>query len=130
MHYRHAPDKARVKAAIADAVRGLRNVRAVGGEQAVNLLVRDSTNKGVALQRARRVLACDTAVYVGDDETDEDAFGSAASDQLLGNRVGAARASKARYFLPSQRDIDRLLRALLAARSARAGAAPRLSRRG
>jgi hypothetical protein len=48
----------------------------------------------------RRLLACDTAIYVGDDDTDEDAFGSAGSHRLLAIRVG-------------RRAVDELLRLLL-----------------
>jgi trehalose 6-phosphate phosphatase len=129
VHYRHADDKARVRSAIAAATRGLRNVRAVGGDHAVNLMVQDGTNKGVALQRARRVLACDTAIYVGDDETDEDVFASAPPEQLLSVRVGASRGTRARYHLTSQAAIDRFLRALLNARARRPASAARAVRR-
>jgi trehalose-6-phosphatase len=45
----------------------------------------------MALERARRLLACDSAIYVGDDETDENAFEAAASSRLLSIRIGATR---------------------------------------
>lgn len=130
IHYRQAADKTRARRAIADAIRGLRHIRALGGEQAVNLMVKDSADKGAALQRARRVLGCESAIYVGDDETDEDAFASAPAEQLLSVRVGPARASRARYYLASQAEIDRFLRALLAVRSRRISAAERSACRG
>ena len=91
-------------------------------------MVRNGTDKGVALQRARRVLACDTAIYVGDDATDEDAFASAPPEQLLAIRVGASRASRARFYLHSQAEIDRFLQALLNARSGRLPSAKRARR--
>jgi trehalose 6-phosphate phosphatase len=129
VHYRHAADKARVRTAIAAAIGELPYVRAVGGEQAVNLVVQDSADKGAALQRARRVLSCETAIYVGDDETDEDAFGSAPREQLLSIRVGAARASRAGFYLESQAHMDRFLRALLRIRSLRATSTARVAQR-
>ena len=129
IHYRRADDKARARNAISMATRELTRVQEVGGAQAVNLMVQDSDNKGAALQRARRVLACDTAIYVGDDATDEDAFASGPADQLLSIRIGAARASGAGYYLPAQADIDRFLRALLSARSRRPPSLVRAARR-
>lgn len=123
VHYRHVRDKGRVRQAIAKAVRALSNVRALGGDQAVNLILRGGPDKGVALQRARRVLACETAIYVGDDETDEDAFTSAPPGQLLAIRVGDSRASRARYRLRRQADIDTLLEMLLKLRGGRSAPA-------
>jgi trehalose 6-phosphate phosphatase len=129
VHYRQTANKPRVRTAIESAIRDLPQVRVVGGEQAINLLVQDSADKGAALQRARRVLACDTAIYVGDDETDEDAFESGPSDQLLSIRVGASNGSRAGYYIESQAHMDRLLRALLRIRARRPAAAVRAAQR-
>jgi trehalose 6-phosphate phosphatase len=82
----------------------------------VNLLPPGAPHKGVALERARRQLGCDTALYVGDDETDEDVFGLDQPGQLLGIRVGRREASRASYFVRDQRRVDDLLRALVALR--------------
>jgi len=113
IHYRRVRNKAGVLAAVADAVRGLRDARVVGGAQAINLIPSGGPDKGTALQRARRVFACDTAIYVGDDETDEDAFRSAEPSQLLSIRVGITRPSAARYRLRSQAEVDILLKRLI-----------------
>jgi trehalose 6-phosphate phosphatase len=113
VHYRQVRDKRRVRDAIAEAVRHLQDARPVGGAQAVNLLPYGGPHKGSALQQVRRAFACDTAIYVGDDETDEDAFTSASPDRLLSIRVGMRGASVARYRLRTQREIDALLRTLL-----------------
>lgn len=117
VHYRQVRDKRRVLDAITDAVRHLENARAVGGAEAMNLLPRNGPDKGVALQHARRVFACDTAIYVGDDATDEDAFASATPDRLLSIRVGMSAATVARYRLRTQRDVDTLLKTLLELRA-------------
>jgi len=116
VHYRHVRDKGLVLEALTRAVRDLKNVRVLGGAEALNLLPSDGPNKGVALQQARRVFACDTALYVGDDDTDEDAFRSAGPDRLLSIRVGARRPSAAQYRLRTQAEIDELLEGLLALR--------------
>jgi trehalose 6-phosphate phosphatase len=128
VHYRRVRDKARVRKAIANAVRALSNARPLGGDQAVNLILRDGPDKGVALQKARSSLGCDTAIYVGDDDSDEDAFASAAPGHLLAIRVGSAKASRARYRLKTQADIDSLLSTLLTLRERRPPAARPLGR--
>jgi len=113
IHYRCVRQKRLVVQAINNAVLGLRGSRTMGGKQAVNLVARDAPNKGMALERARRLLACDCAVYVGDEETDEDAFRGPAPERLLSIRIGAARTSGAHYHLKSQGEIDSLLRMLV-----------------
>ena len=116
VHYRRARHKRQAMRVVRAAVRTLRGVRVIGGNEAVNLVPRGAPNKGQALERARRLLACDKAIYVGDDETDEDAFVAARADRLLSVRIGNARHSRARYRLKDQRQIDSFLRALLALR--------------
>jgi trehalose 6-phosphate phosphatase len=125
IHYRHARRRRAAMAAIDDVVRGLRGARSLGGHDAISLVPSGAPTKGAALERARRLLACDTAIYVGDDQTDEDAFTAARADRLLAIRVGARRQSRARYYLRSQLEIDDLLRTLLALRPLH----PRLSPR-
>jgi len=124
VHYRHARDKRRLVTVITDAVRQLPGARAINGAEAINIIPAQGPNKGIALQQACRVFACDAALYVGDDDTDEDAFASAGPERLLSIRVGTRRPSMARYRLRRQEDLDLLLRALLELRSP-----PRRSRR-
>jgi len=94
----------------------LRGARRLGGRLVVNVLPKDAPNKGTALERARRLLVCDTALYVGDDDTDEDVFATISSARLLSVRVGAAAATRAKFCLKHQGEIDRLLRRLAALR--------------
>lgn len=119
VHYRQAPDRRRAIDAIDAAVRTLSDARPLDGREAVNLLPRGGPDKGVALQHARRLFACDRAVYVGDDLTDEDAFASDSEDRLLGIRIERAQGSHARFHLTSQDDVDAFLRALLELRAPR-----------
>jgi trehalose 6-phosphate phosphatase len=118
IHYRAAQDKRMAHRAIEEAVSGLRDIRRIGGKQVVNLVPLRAPGKGDALERARRLLVCDTALYVGDDDTDEDAFASGTARRLLSVRVGTAEHSRARFRLKDQSHIDHLLRSLLELRPA------------
>jgi trehalose 6-phosphate phosphatase len=116
IHFRQSRQKKRVRATIRQAVALLGDVRVIPGKQVVNVLPEGAPHKGVALEKARARLRCDTAVYVGDDETDEDVFALDQPGQLLTIRVGRKRTSAAAYYIRCQRDIDALLRALLEVR--------------
>jgi len=117
IHYRKARDKRRAVEAINAAVATLGDARALASPQAVSVVPHGGPDKGVALQHARRLFACDTAIYVGDDETDEDAFVSDTPARLLSIRVGSSRTTAARYQLRRQSDIDSLLATLIAMRT-------------
>ena len=119
IHYRHARPKRVALSAIDEAVRGLRGARAIPGKETVNLLPREGVNKGDALERARRLLHCDLAIYVGDDDTDEDAFVHTRAGRLLGIRVGPRRRSSAGYYLKDQHEIDLFLQRLVKLRRKR-----------
>lgn len=113
VHYRAAPDHAATLARLEPIVRALPGVRVIVGAAALNLLPGHATHKGAALRRALEMSGRDRAIYVGDDGTDEDAFGALPPDRLLAIRVGAAQDSKARFHLASQPEIDRLLQTLI-----------------
>ena len=113
IHYRQSREKKLARSAILEAVSALGEVRLIGGNQVVNILPHGAPHKGIALERERARLKCDTAIYVGDDETDEDVFALDQPGQLLSIRVGQRRSSAAAYFIESQRRIDDLLRVLL-----------------
>ena len=113
VHYRRSREKKKARAAILRATVALGDVRLIPGKQVVNLLPTDAPHKGIALERARARFACDTAVYVGDDETDEDVFALDQPGRLLTIRVGQKRQSLASYFLRNQAEIDPLLETLL-----------------
>ena len=70
-------------------------------------------------ERARRLLHCDLAIYVGDDDTDEDAFVHTRAGRLLGIRVGPRRRSSAGYYLKDQHEIDLFLQRLVKLRRKR-----------
>lgn len=119
IHYRQVDNKSAIRRAILDAVRDLREARALAGIEAVSLLPRDGANKGTALLEVQRQFACDTAIYVGDDETDEEAFRVAGPASLLSVRIGCVSNTAAGFCLDAQEHIDPLLRELLRARDER-----------
>jgi trehalose 6-phosphate phosphatase len=116
VHYRQAREKEKARAAIVKAAAALNDVRVVGGTLVVNILPKGAPHKGMALERERERLGCDAAIYVGDDETDEDAFALYPPARILTIRVGASPMSVASYYLQSQADVDELLRVLVVAR--------------
>ena len=119
VHYRQSREKKKVRAAIREAAGSLGEVRSIPGKQVVNILPGGAPHKGIALEKARARLGCDTAVYVGDDETDEDVFALDQPGQLLTIRVGRKRGSLAAYYIRSQAEIDELLRNVLDMRQKR-----------
>lgn len=116
VHYRRSREKRRARAAIEAVVRDLADARVVSGKQVVNVLPEGAPHKGMALRTARERLRCDTAIYVGDDESDEDVFSLDEPGRLLAVRVGRKESSQAEWFIPGQGALDRLLQALLVLR--------------
>jgi trehalose 6-phosphate phosphatase len=113
VHYRQSREKKKARAAVLEAATALGSVRLIGGKQVVNILPHGAPHKGIALERERERLACDTAIYIGDDETDEDVFALDQPGRLLTIRVGAKRTSAASYYISQQPAIDELLQALV-----------------
>ncbi len=120
LHYRGAPDRRRVLTAIDAVIATLPGVNVIHGKEAINLLPRGRGNKGDALSEARRAFACDGAIYVGDEDTDEAAFESG-GDRTLAIRVEPSAWSSAAYHLGSQQGIDPFLEILIEARRPRRG---------
>jgi trehalose 6-phosphate phosphatase len=118
VHYRHARRQQAARKLILRASTHLpRPPRIVLGKSVVNLLPAGAPHKGDALQRLRARTGLDAALFVGDDVTDEDVFGSCDPDRLLAIRVGRSRASAAPFYLRDQHEIDGLLARLIALRS-------------
>jgi trehalose 6-phosphate phosphatase len=116
VHYRRSREKKKALAAILDAAARLGPARLIGGKQVVNILPERAPHKGLALLRERDRLGCDTALYLGDDVTDEDVFGLDQPGRLLAIRVGNKGVSLASYCLRSQAAVDELLAVLVGLR--------------
>jgi len=110
VHYRQCKQKAQARRRILAAARDLKNVRVFGGKQVVNLVMDNAPHKGDALAAERDRLKCNSILYIGDDDNDEDAFGL--EGKLFPVRIGRKGDSHARYYLRSQAEIDELLELL------------------
>ena len=115
VHYRQSTNKAAARRRILAAAQDLKQARVYGGKQVVNIVMDDAPHKGDALATERVRLGCDSVLYVGDDDNDEDAF--ALKGDVVPVRIGRKRNSQARYYLQSQAEIDELLELLGGMRS-------------
>lgn len=114
IHYRKSRRKTESRAEIDQAVSRLPvPMRSIPGKLVVSLLPAGAPNKGDALVRLREQSGADTALFVGDDLTDEDIFDLDQPGRLQTIRVGASRRSSAQYFLRSQAEVDALLEKLV-----------------
>ena len=66
-----------------------------------------------ALVHLRQLAQADSALYVGDDVTDEDIFALVEPGRLLTVRVGLSSSSAAGFYLRRQEEIDILLARLI-----------------
>ena len=116
LHYRQAHRRPTVHKLLIEVTKQLPGARIMDGKMVVNVLPAGTGNKGTALMGLCRRLRCESAIYVGDDDNDEDVFALASHGPLLGIRVGRSRNSKARYFLARQTSLNELLTRILQAR--------------
>jgi trehalose 6-phosphate phosphatase len=120
IHYRNAVRRGAARRTIAAALAALgASVRTVAGKMVFDVLPRGAPDKGVALAAIQAAESAETALYIGDDRTDEDVFRSARSERLVPIRVGASARSAAWFFVRDQREVDRLLAAVITLRSHR-----------
>lgn len=117
IHFRGSRAKKRVRNRVEEVALGLDQVRLIGGIEVINVVPADAPHKGIALERERKRLRCDTAIYVGDDETDEDVFSLDQPGRLLTVRVGRKPGSRADFYIRSQKEIKDFLRTLVGLRS-------------
>jgi len=113
IHYRKSRNRPAALAAILGATDNLSEARVLQGLLVVDLLPKGAPTKAMALQSELRRLRCESALYLGDDKTDEDVFALSKPLPLLAVRVGRNPRSLAPYFLRNQGDVDALLAELL-----------------
>jgi trehalose 6-phosphate phosphatase len=118
VHYRRSRRKRDARRAIHHAVEKLAlPMRVIPGKLVVNVIPERAPHKGDALGRLRSHEGTDTAIYIGDDVTDEDVFQLDQPGRLLSIRVGKSAASAAGYHLRDQREVDALLERLVTLRT-------------
>jgi trehalose 6-phosphate phosphatase len=118
IHYRKSGNQRAAARAIREAIeRCITGARVVGGKCVVNVIPPGAPHKGSALKRLREKTRTETALYIGDDWTDEDVFALDRSCRILGIRVGRGAQSRAPYYLRDQSEVDLLLSHLARLRS-------------
>ncbi len=109
VHYRHAERHEPVASALRALFAQLTPApRVIGGKYVFNLLPATAGDKGTAFEHLIRHTGARSAIYVGDDVTDEDVFKLLRPD-LLSIRIGQSQHSSAEFFLRRHVDIVRLL---------------------
>lgn len=86
--------------------------RIIGGKCVFNLMPQDALNKGSALVELLRVTGAHSAIYIGDDDTDEDVFRLQRKD-IFSVRVGRNDSTAADYFLNDRAEMSQVLRVLI-----------------
>lgn len=115
VHYRGVPSlhhgrlRLRMRARLLDL---RKRYRLLHGKKTFDFRLDVPWDKGHALRAIRRTLAgAWTAVFVGDDATDEEAFATI-GPRALTVRIGRVKRSAAQYVLPSRKLVDPLLERL------------------
>jgi trehalose-phosphatase len=111
VHYRGAPGIAAESAGeiVREIVANSRErLRLQTGHDVLEILPREILGKSAAVEKMLRKLPVKTtAIYIGDDETDEAAF--AVLSKQIAIRVGRKRDTKAHYYLRGTSDVLRFL---------------------
>jgi trehalose 6-phosphate phosphatase len=112
-HYRNAGQKDDARALVFHVLAELSpSPRIVLGKAVVNVVPAAAPHKGAALLELMHQLNCTAALYIGDDDTDEDVF-SLPGTRILTVRIGKNRISGARFFLKRQSEITEVLRSIV-----------------
>ena len=112
-HYRDADRKDDARALVFHILAELSPPpRIVLGKAVVNVVPAAAPHKGAALLELMYQLNCAAALYIGDDDTDEDVF-SLPDTRILTVRVGKNKISAARFFLKRQTEITEVLRSIV-----------------
>lgn len=112
VHYRHAQAAERAAADLAPLLSSLDPApRLVAGKCVFNLMPPGAGHKGTALEQLIDETAARSALFVGDDVTDEDAF-RVQGRRLLAVRVEASDNSAAPFYLHGIEEMGQFLGAL------------------
>jgi len=119
-HYRRVEDRdvPRVEQAVNEVVTRHGELRSLGGKKVYELLPDIDWDKGKAVIWLLEILGLERrnvrSIYIGDDRTDEDAFG-ALRQRGIGILVSEEpRATAASYSLKNPLEVERFLRKLVA----------------
>jgi trehalose 6-phosphate phosphatase len=114
LHYRHAQDQAVAAAQIERRLASLEPAPLViHGKCVVNVLPPGAITKGDALRALLAITGNPTALYAGDDDTDEHVF-ELPREQVLGVRVGLRPTTGATMYVDTPADMLPLVDTLIA----------------
>ncbi|MDB5764836.1 MAG: otsB [Herminiimonas sp.] len=114
VHYRMTPNRFRTEARLAELFSILTPpARVIAGKCVFSLLPPDAADKGSAFEQLMQTTGAGSAIYVGDDVTDEDVFRLQRPD-LLSVRIENIPGSAAEFFIHHRLDIVQLLDGLIA----------------
>lgn len=109
VHYRHTANQREMEKRLSELFSTLLpEARVIAGKCVFNLLPPEAEHKGSAMEKLMTLTGASSAIYVGDDITDEDVFGLRRPD-MLSVRVEASDSSLADVYLPHPDDILILL---------------------
>jgi trehalose 6-phosphate phosphatase len=113
LHYRQVQDPQRTERQLAQLFSTLLpDARVVEGKFVYSLLPPDAEDKGSAMEKLMTLTTAGSAIYVGDDVTDEDVFRLKRPD-ILTIKVESSPDSAANLYLPHPDDMTSLLDELL-----------------
>jgi trehalose 6-phosphate phosphatase len=113
IHYRSVHDPKEMEQKLKNILAQLTPLpRVVPGKYVFNLMPQDAFNKGSALMALMSSSDFRTAIYVGDDVTDEDVF-RLRRRNVLTVRIENSRDSAAEFFLRTREDMKHLLDELI-----------------
>ena len=113
IHYRRAAHIKRAKEKLFQLAHTLSPApRVIPGKFVINLLPPGAPHKGLALEELISQCGADYAIYIGDDDTDEDVF-SFPDPRIFSVRVGYKKASKAQFYIPCQSKMNEYLKLLI-----------------
>ncbi len=112
LHYRKARNKKLARMKLFEKIEKLHPApRIILGKSVMNIIPTGAPHKGVALLELMMNSNLKCALYVGDDDTDEDVF-SLPDARIISVRVGEKKSSNAQFFIKRQSEINRLLKVI------------------
>lgn len=109
VHYRHTANREQAYLRLMLMINKLTpKPRVVEGKCVINLVPYDAPHKGDALLELMHLTGMGSAIFMGDDETDEDAF-ALKQNNILTVRVGKSATSQADWFIPEQGDLLKIV---------------------
>lgn len=113
IHYRHCKNKKKVRTSVMESISQLKpEPRLIPGKAVMNLIPKKAPHKGFALQSLMKEGKYDFAIFIGDDDTDEDVF-SLMDESILSIRIGKKLKSQAQFYLQNQTEMNPFLSLIL-----------------